>query len=134
MFGVGPAYLFVLQHRLPVGLMRSSWHPWLSPMATNLAIVVLAVTTIWLIGLGPFLLVQLPITVLAGSIGVWLFCVQHQFEDTFWARDEGWNFHEAALHGSSHYDLRTSCAGSPPISGCTMSTISVAESLIIGCH
>jgi acyl-lipid omega-6 desaturase (Delta-12 desaturase) len=105
MFGVGPMYLFVLQHRLPVGLMRSSWHFWLSTMATNLAIAVLAATTIWLIGLGPFLLVQLPITVLAGSIGVWLFYVQHQFEDTFWAHDEGWNFHEAALHGSSHYDL-----------------------------
>ena len=66
MFGVGPMYLFVLQHRLPVGLMRSSWHFWLSTMATNLAIAVLAATTIWLIGLGPFLLVQLPITVLAG--------------------------------------------------------------------
>ena len=51
------------------------------------------------------LLVQLPITLLAGSIGVWLFYVQHQFEDTFWARDEGWNFHVAALQGSSHYDL-----------------------------
>jgi len=105
MFGVGPMYLFVLQHRLPVGLIRSSWHFWLSTMATNLAIAVLAATMIWLVGLGPFLLVQLPITLLAGSIGVWLFYVQHQFEDTFWARDEGWNFHEAALHGSSHYDL-----------------------------
>ena len=54
---------------------------------------------------GPFLLVQLPITLIAGSIGVWLFYVQHQFEGTLWARDEGWNFHEAALNGSSHYDL-----------------------------
>ena len=94
-----------LQHRLPVGLMRSSWHFWLSTMATNLAIAVLAATMIWLVGLGPFLLVQLPITLLAGSIGVWLFYVQHQFEDTFWTHDEGWNFHEAALRGSSHYDL-----------------------------
>jgi acyl-lipid omega-6 desaturase (Delta-12 desaturase) len=105
MFGVGPMYLFVLQHRLPVGLMRSSWHFWLSTMATNIAIAALAATMIWLVGLGPFLLVQLPITLLAGSIGVWLFYIQHQFEDTFWARDESWNFHEAALHGSSHYDL-----------------------------
>ena len=104
MFGVGPMYLFVLQHRLPVGLMRSSWHFWLSTMATNLAIAVLAATMIWLVGLGPFLLV-LPITLLAGSIGVWLFYVQHQFEGTFWAPEEGWNFHEAALHGSSHYEL-----------------------------
>jgi omega-6 fatty acid desaturase (delta-12 desaturase) len=42
---------------------------------------------------------------LAASIGVWLFYVQHQFEDTFWARAEGWNRHEAALRGSSHYEL-----------------------------
>jgi fatty acid desaturase len=54
MFGVGPMYLFVLQHRLPVGLMRSSWHFWLSTMATNLAIAVLAATMIWLVGLGQF--------------------------------------------------------------------------------
>ena len=105
MFGVGPAYLFIVRHRLPVGLMRSGCKFWLSVMATNLAIAVLAATMIWLVGIGPFLLVQLPITILAGSIGVWLFYVQHQFEDTFWARDEEWNFHEAALHGSSHYDL-----------------------------
>jgi omega-6 fatty acid desaturase (delta-12 desaturase) len=58
-----------------------------------------------LVGVGPFLAVQLPITLLAASIGVWLFYVQHQFEDTFWARDEGWNFHDAGLNGSSHYDL-----------------------------
>ena len=60
---------------------------------------------IWLVGLGPFLLVQLPITLLAASIGVWLFYVQHQFEDTFWEHDEDWTFQEAALHGSSHYVL-----------------------------
>src|SRR6202044_1854550 len=105
MFGIGPMYLFVLQHRLPAGLTRSSWHFWLSTMATNLAIALLAATMIWLVGLGAFLLVQVPITLLAGSIGVWLFYIQHQFEDTFWARGDGWNFHDAALHGSSHYDL-----------------------------
>jgi acyl-lipid omega-6 desaturase (Delta-12 desaturase) len=105
MFGVGPAYLFILRHRLPIGMMRGGWQPWLSTMATNVAIAILVATMIWLVGVGPFLLVHLPITVLAASIGVWLFYVQHQFEDTFWAHDEGWNFHEAALHGSSHYDL-----------------------------
>jgi omega-6 fatty acid desaturase (delta-12 desaturase) len=105
MFGIGPAYLFIVRHRLPVGLMGSTWHYWLSTMATNFAIAILAATMIQLVGVGPFLLVQLPIVLLAGSMGVWLFYVQHQFEDTFWARDERWNFHEAALHGSSHYDL-----------------------------
>jgi acyl-lipid omega-6 desaturase (Delta-12 desaturase) len=85
--------------------MRSRWQFWLSAMATNLAIAVLAAMAIALVGLGPFLLVELPITILAGSIGVWLFYVQHQFEDTYWARDQRWDSHEAALHGSSHYDL-----------------------------
>ena len=58
-----------------------------------------------LVGIGPFLLVHLPATIPAASIGVWLFYVQHQFEDTFWAHDEDWDFHEAALRGGSHYDL-----------------------------
>ncbi len=105
MFGIGPAYLFLLSNRLPLGMMRSGWRPWLSTMATNGAIAILAAAMIWLVGLGPFLLVHLPITLLAASIGVWLFYIQHQFEDTYWAHDEGWNFHAAALHGSSHYDL-----------------------------
>jgi omega-6 fatty acid desaturase (delta-12 desaturase) len=59
----------------------------------------------WLVGVGPFLLVHLPITMLAASIGVWLFFVQHQFEETYWAEAPAWTQHEAALHGSSHYDL-----------------------------
>ena len=105
MFGIGPVYNFVLRQRLPLGLMRSGWQPWASTMATNIAIAILAAALIWLVGVGPFLLVHLPITFLGASIGVWLFYVQHQFEETFWDRDEDWNFHEAALRGSSHYDL-----------------------------
>ena len=105
MFGVGPAYLFVLRHRLPMGLMCSGWQPWVSAMATNAALAILVAAMIWMVGAGLFLLVQLPITLLAASVGVWLFYVQHQFEDTFWEHDDGWTFQEAALHGSSHYDL-----------------------------
>ena len=105
MFGIGPAYLFLVRHRLPVGLMRKGWEPWISTMATNAATAALIVAMIWLVGAGPFLLVQLPIVLLAASMGVWLFYVQHQFEDTVWAEDPAWNMHEAALHGSSHYDL-----------------------------
>jgi omega-6 fatty acid desaturase (delta-12 desaturase) len=105
MFGVGPAFLFILQQRLPIGMMRSGWMPWLSTMGTNTAIAVLVAAMIWLVGFGPFLLIHLPITALAASIGVWLFFVQHQFEGTSWSHDEVWSFHEAALHGSSHYYL-----------------------------
>jgi acyl-lipid omega-6 desaturase (Delta-12 desaturase) len=105
MFGLAPAYLFIVQHRLPVGLMRSGWQPWLSTGGTNVAIAAVVATMIWLVGIGPFLLVHLPIMLLAASAGVWLFYVQHQFENTVWAHDHGWNLQEAALHGSSHYAL-----------------------------
>jgi omega-6 fatty acid desaturase (delta-12 desaturase) len=105
MFGVGPAYLFLLQQRIPLGLMRAGWQPWASAMATNAAIALSAGSLIWAIGVGPFLLVHMPITLLAASIGVWLFYMQHQFEQTAWEGERAWNLHETALHGSSHYDL-----------------------------
>lgn len=105
LFGIGPAYQFLLRHRLPAGMMRGSWQPWASTMGTNLAIVASSGALMWLFGAGTFLLVQLPITLVAASIGMWLFYVQHQFEGTSWDRHEDWNFQQAALHGSSYYDL-----------------------------
>jgi omega-6 fatty acid desaturase (delta-12 desaturase) len=74
-------------------------------MATNAAIALAVAVMIWLVGIGPFLLVHLPIMLLAASMGVWLFYVQHQFEDVVWMRDDGWVQQEAALSGSSYYDL-----------------------------
>ncbi|NWG25549.1 MAG: fatty acid desaturase [Pseudorhodoplanes sp.] len=105
MFAFGPAYLFLLQQRLPIGFMRGGWGPWLSTMTTNLAVAAIAAVLISFIGLKALLLVHLPIVLLAGSAGVWLFYVQHQFEATRWDREPDWRRHEAALHGSSHYDL-----------------------------
>jgi omega-6 fatty acid desaturase (delta-12 desaturase) len=104
MFGIGPAYLFVVQYRLPLGLMRKGL-PWLSTMGTNLAIVAAASLLMWLVGVLPFLLVHVPVVLLAATAGVWLFYVQHQFEQTHWSEGKGWDLHEAALYGSSHYDL-----------------------------
>lgn len=106
-FGLGPAFLFLLQHRLPAGLMREGWRPWVSAFATNAAIAVLAAAIIWLGGWKALLLVHLPTILLAASVGVWLFYVQHQFEATYWARQKAWNATEAALRGSSYYDLPT---------------------------
>ena len=105
MFGIASSFLFVLQYRVPVGLMRAGRQPWVSTMGTNLAIALAAAGAIWAVGLVPFLLVHVPITLMAAGLGVWLFFIQHQFEDTFWARDPEWRFQHAALHGSSHYDL-----------------------------
>ncbi|HWE07398.1 MAG TPA: fatty acid desaturase [Rhizomicrobium sp.] len=105
MFGFGPAWLFLLRQRFPFEQMRWSWRPWASTTATNAGIAVLAGLGIWLIGFGPFAAVQLPVMLLAGSIGVWLFYVQHQFENVAWARDGDWSVSGAALSGSSHYVL-----------------------------
>lgn len=105
MFGIGPIYVFLLQSRLPLGGVGKGWEPWISTMTTNLGIAVAAGLLMWAFGVGPFLLVHLPIVILGAAAGVWLFYVQHQFEGTHWAANENWEFHEAALHGSSHYDL-----------------------------
>jgi acyl-lipid omega-6 desaturase (Delta-12 desaturase) len=105
LFGIGPAYLFLIRHRLPFGLMREGWAPWASTMATNGAIGFVVAGMMWWIGLGPLLLVHLPIVAVGGAIGVWLFYVQHQFDHTIWSGNRNWNFSTAALYGSSHYDL-----------------------------
>lgn len=105
LFVLGPAFVFLLQHRVPVGLMRAGWGPWASTMGTNAAALALWTGLALLIGIGPFLAIQLPITLIAASAGVWLFYVQHQFEHSYWRAGESWGFHEAALYGSSHYAL-----------------------------
>ena len=104
LFGVGPTYLFILRQRLPLGLPPGGG-AWFSTMATNAAIALVVGAVMWWGGVGPFLLVHLPITMLGGAAGVWLFYVQHQFEHTTWSEDRDWSFPTAALYGSSHYDL-----------------------------
>jgi acyl-lipid omega-6 desaturase (Delta-12 desaturase) len=105
MFGLGPSYLFFWRNRFPSGMMKADRWDWLSAMGTNAAMAAGSAGVIFLIGFGPFLMVHVPIVIFASSIGVWLFYVQHQFEDTFWAAEPTWQFHDAALMGSSHYDL-----------------------------
>jgi omega-6 fatty acid desaturase (delta-12 desaturase) len=59
---------------------------------------------LWL-GFVPYLILQLTAVAVAGASGVWLFYVQHQFEDAYWEREEDWNYTAAALQGSSFYEL-----------------------------
>ena len=105
MFGMGPAFIFLFEQRLPFGMMREGWRPWVSAIGTNIGIAAFAAVMIWLVGWKVFLIVHLPIVIMSASIGVWLFYIQHQFEDTYWAEGGEWSHMEAALHGSSHYDL-----------------------------
>jgi len=105
LFGLGPLWLFFLQNRLPMGFMLKGWRPWASTMATNFAIAAAAALMIWAIGWRPFVLVHIPVVVLGAAAGVWLFYVQHQFDETLWTKGEAWDFQQTALHGSSHYVL-----------------------------
>ena len=104
MFGVGPAFVFLLVNRLPFGAMRRKM-PWISTLATNAAVALLYGLLIWGVGLKAFLLIQTPIIIIGASIGVWMFYVQHQFDETHWSRTGEWTREDAALHGSSYYDL-----------------------------
>ena len=74
-------------------------------MTTNAGIAVAAALLILCVGFTTFVIVHVPIVVLAATMGVWLFYVQHQFEATTWDGTTDWSQPEAALHGSSHYDL-----------------------------
>ena len=112
--------------------MRAGWQPWASVMGTNLAIAIVVGLLVTLVGWQAFLLIQAPITLLAGAIGIWLFYVQHQFERTYWAHDATWDSRDGALHGSRTTTCRPSCAGSRPISACTTSTTSRAASPATG--
>jgi len=104
LFGLGPGYLFFLQNRLPLGLAGQAKY-WVSSMGTN-AVLFLALSIIFYFGgVMPILLIFLPSTLLAATAGVWLFYVQHQFEETHWEEAQAWDLHDAALHGSSHYVL-----------------------------
>ncbi|MCL4153336.1 UNVERIFIED_CONTAM: hypothetical protein GTU68_054810, partial [Idotea baltica] len=105
MFGLGPAYLFLLRHRLPVGAMKAGVKPWVSTIANNIGIVVMSAVLIYFTSWTTFLIIQIPIVVIGASIGVWMFYVQHQFDETTWERNPTWKHEYAALHGSSYYDL-----------------------------
>ena len=103
MFGLGPIWSMLIQPRL-VGKdqrprLRRAGH------LTNLTLALLITGVCLLIGWTTFLAVQLPIFMLAGAAGIWLFYVQHQFEDVYWESADRWSYADAALKGSSHLKL-----------------------------
>jgi omega-6 fatty acid desaturase (delta-12 desaturase) len=103
MFGLGPLFAMILGPRIVPRdarpRIRRSVH------ATNVALAVLIAGACLLLGWRTFLLIQGPAALIAGSAGIWLFYVQHQFEDTFWERNGEWTYADAALRGSSYLKL-----------------------------
>jgi omega-6 fatty acid desaturase (delta-12 desaturase) len=105
LFGVGALLHFVIVHRYPWTTPRAWTKAWRSVWLTNLALLGIVLAMAGTIGIRDFLMVQTPITLVSCSLGVWLFYVQHQFEDTYWHRHETWDYYDAALEGSSHLVL-----------------------------
>jgi acyl-lipid omega-6 desaturase (Delta-12 desaturase) len=103
LLGIGPALLFLVDNRWPWS--GKSPRERFSVHVTNAGIVAALIGAHLTIGLPIFLATQVPTQLLAGAIGVWLFYIQHQFEDAYWARRPAWEPVKAALEGSSYYKL-----------------------------
>jgi acyl-lipid omega-6 desaturase (Delta-12 desaturase) len=99
---VGPAWQFILKHRLPLDIPREWKREAWSVQLTNLMLAGLLVAMCLVVGVKEFFMLQLPVTLIAGSVGVYLFYVQHQYEDTYWRYKESWNYFAAGLEGASH--------------------------------
>jgi len=103
MFGLGPIYVFLIMNRFNKKGAKKKER--LNTYLTNFLIVFVAVLLSWLIGFESFLLVQAPIFLISGTLGIWLFYVQHTFEDSYFEENDEWSYVKAAVEGSSYYKL-----------------------------
>jgi len=104
-FVLAPTFMFGVLYRFPISRMNALRQVEASVWLTNLAIAAIATAMMMWVGWKTFLAVQLPITIVTSSLGMWLFYVQHQFEDTYWSTSNEWDFAAAAIQGSSFYRL-----------------------------
>jgi omega-6 fatty acid desaturase (delta-12 desaturase) len=103
MFGIGPIWSLLVGPRIWAGAKSTTLRN--SILLTNLAVATMLAGAMVLFGWQEVLLIEVPIILIAGTAGVWLFFVQHQFEDVYWENGDSWNYTEAALQGSSYLKL-----------------------------
>jgi len=103
MFGIGPIVALLVGPRIVSRGARPRMRR--SVIRTNIALAVIVGALCWLVGWRDYVLVQAPTLLLAGSAGIWLFYVQHQYEDAYWQSSGGWSYADAALRGSSYLKL-----------------------------
>jgi len=102
---VGPIYQFVLKHRFPYDAPFAWKKEWASIWGTNALLAAVVAAFALTLGIVPFLMIWAPVFLISSAAGIWLFYVQHQFEDTYWEQNEHWDYHRAGLEGSSYFDL-----------------------------
>ena len=105
LFGIGPFFHFVIRQRFTFSLPKSWRRERLSIHVTNLVVFTVMAALVWALDWRSVVLVYLPVMAMATSIGVWLFYVQHQFSPTYWEHNDEWDYHSAAIDGSSYYHL-----------------------------
>ena len=120
MFGIGPIVALMVGPRIVAKNARPRMRR--SVLVTDAAVFAMVALLIWLVGWQDYLLVFMLPALLAGSAGIWLFYVQHQFEDAYWDGGEDWTFTDSALRGSSFLGSRRCCASSAGTSATTTST------------
>jgi acyl-lipid omega-6 desaturase (Delta-12 desaturase) len=103
MFGFGPIVAMIIGPRIATRSQRPRLRN--SVLGTDLALFVIVCALCWFVGWENFLLVWAPPAMIAGSTGIWLFYVQHQFEDAYWKHADEWSYNDAALRGSSYLRL-----------------------------
>ena len=103
LFGIAPLFLLVVEQRFP--WRKADRRERINVFWTNLAILGMAALLSWQMGIRAYLAIQVMVLMIAGSVGVWLFYVQHQFEGAYWEHRDRWDYVTAALQGSSFYKL-----------------------------
>ncbi len=103
LFVVGPMWTFMIAHRFPIA--KAKRKDKLSVLWSNLGLAAMVLTLGFTFGWLPYLYITLGVMTVASTLGVWLFYVQHQFEDTYWESGDNWDYFKAAVYGSSFYKL-----------------------------
>jgi omega-6 fatty acid desaturase (delta-12 desaturase) len=103
LFLIAPLFLFLIMQRFHA--LKAGRKEILSVYLTNLGLAIMATVLSLIFGFKAYVIIQLIVVAVAGSAGVWLFYVQHQFEGVYWQRSDEWDYATAALKGSSFYKL-----------------------------
>lgn len=103
LFFIGPFFLFVVAQRFPFGAKTKG--DWFSIIFTDIMIAVIITIVSLTVGFQYYAMIQFPIIFIASSLGVWMFFVQHQYDEVYWEHSEKWDIIDAAMLGSSIYKL-----------------------------